>query len=223
MPQAPIVIANQQMPAARTAVNSAYEAIVTRQSGPTAPSVTYPFMEWIDTSTSPATKRVRNSANNAWVVVGTMDTVREGNAPLAAPTLTGIAQCTNTASATANDFQIANMAAVQAAIKTGHGAWQTPSLLNSWTANATVQYRIMSDNNLQIKGAVTNAGTVGTSSQIFILPAGFRPIQTHQPKIRYSGSTLYVLQIQADGQVLHTATGSLTGIFQDFDIVIPLT
>lgn len=222
MPQAPIVIQNTPMPAARTAVNAANEAIITRQSGPTAPSTTYAFMEWIDTSTSPATKRVRNSANNAWVVVGTMDTVREGNAPIAAPTFTGLAQCANTAGATANDFQIANTAHVKLALVQGHGAWQSPSLQNGWTANVTVQYRLNSDGMLQIKGSVVSNGAVGTSSQIFVLPVGFRPIQTHQPKIRYVGTTVYVLQIQADGQVLHTAGASLTNIFQDFDIILPL-
>jgi hypothetical protein len=221
MPQAPTVIQNVQMPAARTAVNAAYEAIITRQSGPTQPSTTYAFMEWVDISTSPATKRVRNSANNAWVVVGTMDTVREGNAPLAAPTFTGLAQCANTAGATANDSQIANTAHVKLALA-NHGAWQSPSLQNGWTASTVIQYRLNSDGMLQIKGSAVNTGTVGTSSQIFVLPVGFRPVQTHQPKIRYFGTTVYVLQIQSDGQVLHTAGGSLTNAFQDFDIIIPL-
>jgi hypothetical protein len=63
MPQAPIVIQN---------------------TPPTQPSTTYGLIKWVDTSTSPATKRVRNNANNAWVAVGTMDS----NAPLAAPTFT---------------------------------------------------------------------------------------------------------------------------------------
>jgi hypothetical protein len=221
MPQSPIVLNNQQMPAARTYLNQLFEAFTTGQSGSAAPSTTYPFMRWIDTSTSPATERVRNSANNAWIVVGTMDTVRLGNAPLAAPTFTGAAQCTNTAGATANDFQIANTAHVKLALA-NHGAWFTPTLGSGWTANATIQYRITSDGMLQIKGAALFSGTVGTSSQIFVLPVGFRPIQTHQPKIRYNGTTVYVLQIQTDGQVLHTAGASLTGIFQDFDIIIPL-
>lgn len=221
MPQAPVVIQNTPMPAARTAVNAAYEAIVTRQSGPTAPSVTYAFQEWINTSTSPATLNVRNSANNAWIVVGTMDTVRLGNAPLAAPALTGAATVSNTAAASANDTQIANTAHVKNAL-TNDGAWFTPTLGSGWTANATIQYRLTSTGMLQIKGAAVFSGTVGTSSQIFVLPVGFRPIQTHQPKIRYNGTTVYVLQIQTDGQVLHTAGASLTGIFQDFDIIIPL-
>lgn len=221
MPQSPIVLNNQQMPSARTFLNQLFEAFTTQQSGPSQPSTTYAYMPWVDTSTSPATRRIRNAANNAWVVEGTMDTTRLGNAPLNAPTFTGAAQCTNTPGATADDFQIANTAHVKLAVR-NHGAWQNPTLVNGWTANAPIQYRITSDNMLQIKGAAVNSGTVGTSSQIFVLPVGFRPIQTHQPKIRYNGTTVYVLQIQADGQVLHTAGGSLTGIFQDFDVIIPL-
>lgn len=222
MPQSPIVLNNQQMPAARTYLNQLFEAFTTSQSGSTAPSTTYPFMRWIDTSTSPATERVRNSANNAWIVVGTMDTVRLGNAPLAAPTFTGAAQCTNTAAATANDFQIANTAHVKLALA-NHSAWLTPTLDAGWSVHATIQYRINSDGMLYIKGTALFNGTVGTTSRIFQLPVGYRPTQTHFSRTQYSGSTLYTLQFLTDGSVNHTATGNLTTVFQSFDLFLPLT
>lgn len=228
MTQASISIANTPMPIARTAVNSAYEAITTRQSGPTQPATTFPFMEWVDTSTSPATQKVRNAANNAWVVVGTMDTVRLGNAPIVAPTFTGVAQCTNTAGAASSDFSIANTAHVKAAL-VNHGAWQTPSLQNGWTAgfagNIPIAYRISSNGFLYIKGQAANNGTVGTSSIIFTLPVGFRPTQLHQSKLKYIGSaaTVMLLQIDTNGNVSHIAGTSLSGIAHDLDFFLPLT
>lgn len=39
----------------------------------TAPTQTYALMEWIDTSTSPATIKRRNSLNTAWVSIGSYD------------------------------------------------------------------------------------------------------------------------------------------------------
>ncbi|MBY3671854.1 hypothetical protein HKH62_04635 [Vibrio cholerae] len=39
----------------------------------TAPAQTYALMEWIDTSTSPATVKRRNSLNTAWVTIGSYE------------------------------------------------------------------------------------------------------------------------------------------------------
>lgn len=50
------------------AVNSGLQAVATDFSGNTAPTTTYPFMKWRDTSVSPSVIKVRNSTNTAWVV-----------------------------------------------------------------------------------------------------------------------------------------------------------
>lgn len=47
--------------------NSVFEAIATNNSGPTAPSETFPGMFWLDTSTTPPTLRQRNQANSNWI------------------------------------------------------------------------------------------------------------------------------------------------------------
>lgn len=51
----------------------------------TAPTETYALMEWIDTSTSPATIKRRNSLNTAWVTIGsyeqTLGTAAGANLP----------------------------------------------------------------------------------------------------------------------------------------------
>jgi hypothetical protein len=76
MTQASIVISNASGAAVRSAVNSALEAITTKQSGSTAPSTTYPFMEWADTAND--LLKQRNAANSAWITKGTLSAAYGG-------------------------------------------------------------------------------------------------------------------------------------------------
>ncbi len=62
-------IANQTGLEFRADLNNALQAIVTDNSGATAPSTTFPGMVWRDTSVSPSVLKKRNDANNAWVTV----------------------------------------------------------------------------------------------------------------------------------------------------------
>lgn len=67
-------IANQSGQAFRADLNNALAAIVSTNSGASAPSTTYAYQYWVDTSTSPATLKQRNSSNNAWISIGLLDT-----------------------------------------------------------------------------------------------------------------------------------------------------
>jgi hypothetical protein len=49
-----------------TFINGALVAIATDFAGASAPTETYAFMNWTDTSTNPATARRRNAANSGW-------------------------------------------------------------------------------------------------------------------------------------------------------------
>jgi hypothetical protein len=55
----------------RSDLNSALGAILSRNSGPTAPSTTVAYMVWVDT-TAGLVKR-RNAANSAWIIESTID------------------------------------------------------------------------------------------------------------------------------------------------------
>jgi hypothetical protein len=55
-----------------TELNTHLAALASKNSGNSAPSVTFPFMNWVDTSVSPAIWKVRNAANNAWIEIGTL-------------------------------------------------------------------------------------------------------------------------------------------------------
>lgn len=80
-------IANQSGQAFRADLNNALAAIVSNNSGASAPSTTYAYQYWVDTSTSPATLKQRNSSNNAWVTIGQLDTANLGLIPAGAASI----------------------------------------------------------------------------------------------------------------------------------------
>jgi len=65
-------IANQSFPATRSDINNALSAAVSNNSSATAPTTTYAYMFWADTSSD--TLKQRNAANNAWIDVLTLST-----------------------------------------------------------------------------------------------------------------------------------------------------
>lgn len=65
-------ISNGGGAAVRADINNALAAIVSQNSGATAPATTFAYQFWTDTSTSPATLRMRDAANAAWIAVGTL-------------------------------------------------------------------------------------------------------------------------------------------------------
>lgn len=92
-------IANQSGANFRSELNTILAAVVSQNSGSTAPSTTYAYQFWIDTGTSPALLKIRNAANSAWVTVGDVTAANLGllsaataastYAPIASPTFTG--------------------------------------------------------------------------------------------------------------------------------------
>ena len=101
MAQHDYIISNQSNAALRADLNNALAAAATNNSGPAAPSTTYPFLLWPDTTEG--LLKIRNAADNAWVVVGMLDTLNLGLATaasvaVAAPVL-GTAQNSTSGSA----------------------------------------------------------------------------------------------------------------------------
>tara|TARA_Y100000296_G_scaffold58661_1_gene67621 strand:+ start:80 stop:691 length:612 start_codon:yes stop_codon:yes gene_type:complete len=56
----------------RSELNLALKALASQSSGASAPSTTYAYQPYIDTSTSPKEVYIRNAANTAWVQWGTL-------------------------------------------------------------------------------------------------------------------------------------------------------
>ena len=64
-------IANGTGAAVRSDLNNALAAIVSQNSGATAPSTTYAYMPWADTTTG--LYKIRNAANNGWITLYELD------------------------------------------------------------------------------------------------------------------------------------------------------
>jgi len=71
MSQHDYVIDNQTFPATRTDINNALAAIVTTNAGAAAPSTTYAYQLWYDTTNDML--KMRNSDNDAWVDLFSFD------------------------------------------------------------------------------------------------------------------------------------------------------
>lgn len=56
----------------RAAINSALSAISGQQNGNTAPTGHLPYQLWVDTGSSPAIIKIRDSADSSWRTVGTI-------------------------------------------------------------------------------------------------------------------------------------------------------
>ncbi len=69
MSQASLAIPNESGANFRADVNAALQALASMMSGATAPSVTYAYQFWIDTSGGSPILKQRNAANNAWIVI----------------------------------------------------------------------------------------------------------------------------------------------------------
>ena len=65
------VIANASGAAVRTDLNNALAAIVSNNSGSSAPSTTYAYQFWADTNAN--VLKISNSANNAWITLRELD------------------------------------------------------------------------------------------------------------------------------------------------------
>lgn len=73
MAQHDYVIDNQTAPNFRADLNNALSAIVSTNSGTSAPTTTYANMMWYDTTNN--LLRMRNEADDAWITLGTLDQV----------------------------------------------------------------------------------------------------------------------------------------------------
>jgi len=81
-------IANASGASVRSDLNAVFDAIKTLNSGGSDPSNTAAFMPYVDTADSNNLK-IRNAANNAFVTIGSVDSVNLGLLPRAGGTMTG--------------------------------------------------------------------------------------------------------------------------------------
>lgn len=76
MTQHAYTLANQSGASFRADVNAVLAAIVSQNSGASAPATTYAYMSWSDTTSG--LLKIRNAANSAWIEVGKLGTAQLG-------------------------------------------------------------------------------------------------------------------------------------------------
>jgi len=81
MAQHDYIIDNQSAANFRADINTALAAIVSNNSGNTAPSTTYAHQIWADTTAG--LLKMRNAANSAWLTIGTLGATNLGLVPAA--------------------------------------------------------------------------------------------------------------------------------------------
>jgi hypothetical protein len=96
MSQHDYVLSNDTGANVRADINLALLAIVSQNSGATAPATTYAFMPWADTSGGTPILKYRNAANSAWITIGDLSLTNLGLLPLTGGTLSAALSSSNT-------------------------------------------------------------------------------------------------------------------------------
>lgn len=215
------VIDNQVNPSFRSDLNTVLQAVLTENSGSTAPPNPVAHMPWMDTSTVPATFRRRNAANTSWYTAGVADTANMGFVSAANPTFTGTV-IIPTAAAGTNSTIAASTAYVRNEI-TNHGAWTTLPLTSGWAQNSTfsIGYRVTRDNRIEFRGVVVKANPLAAEI-VFSTPVGAR-VATPQQKfgVGYNNSSALLI-INTDGFVTLNWTPVSGNLFLDLNWSLPL-
>jgi microcystin-dependent protein len=73
MAQSDQVVQNATFPSVRADINDNLAALYSQSSGNSAPTVTVAFQPWVDTSSNPPVKKIRNGSNSAWITEGIID------------------------------------------------------------------------------------------------------------------------------------------------------
>jgi hypothetical protein len=157
MAQGDLNVANQSGAAFRADLNNQLAALGTLQSGASAPSTTFAYQWWADTTTG--LLKIRNAANNAWITVGTLASTNLGLVPssqTATTSAAGIVQLTDSTSSTST-----TTAATPNAVKTAFDL-ATAALPKAELLAGTRNRVINGDMRINQRGATSISAVLGT-------------------------------------------------------------
>lgn len=122
-------LANQSGANFRAELNTILAAVVSQNSGSSAPTTTYAYQLWIDTSESPnPLLKLRNGANSAWITIGDVTVANLGLAALSGATFTGNVTLNAQSDLRFADSDSSNWVALQApATVSTNVTWTLPS------------------------------------------------------------------------------------------------
>lgn len=203
-------IANQTAPSLRTDLNNALSAIVSQNSGTTAPSTTYANMLWYDTTND--ILKMRNEANTGWIELLTLD---QGS-NLASPS--NIASQAEAEAGTNNTKMMTPLRTVQAVANALPGTIYTD--LTALSVSASDLYTLST-------GLPLVTGTISTTSAAFVTAATYT-VDKFTGSIRFKASHKISsefftseLRVLLNGTVQQTwSTNSLTPVERSRDITV---
>lgn len=173
------VIDNQTAANLRADLNNALQAIVTQNSGSSAPTTTFSNMLWYDTGNNQIKKR--DEADSAWITLGTIDEATGKFTPNAAITTSEIAAATlvtstDTIASNDNDTTIPTSAAVKDFVEAN--AVTTSNVLAAMAGATTddVGSYIIAWNTTGTSVAV--GGTISGSNLRYVNARGSNPFET---------------------------------------------
>lgn len=156
-----MVTDNQNGAAFRADLNNALQALVSNGSGATAPSTTYAYMFWADTSAG--LLKQRNAANTAWSSIGIIGQDNLGLLPKAGGAMTGIHQLDESSS-------IASASTVDLGSATGNSVSVTHSsgtiAISSFGGATSLQAGTVMDIKFSISGGTLTLTHNATSLDI---------------------------------------------------------
>jgi hypothetical protein len=196
-PQADYVVANGTGAAVRSDINGQLAAIVSNNSGATAPSTTYAYQWWADTTTG--LLKLRNAANNAWITIGQLATTNLGLIPAGSGSIVN-ADVNATAAIVASklSFTQAGTGAVARTVDS-----KLKDLISVKDFGATGDGT--TDDTAAIQAAINAATANATAKEVFFPSVGTSafykttaPLVATKP-IRLRGDSLYGVTILATG------------------------
>ena len=207
-PQADYVVSNGTGAAVRSDINGQLAAIVSQNSGATEPATMYAYQWWADTTTG--LLKIRNSANSAWVTVGTLASVNLGLAALASPTFTGTVTAPTFTASTAVNIPLGS-AGSPTLFFTGDsntGLFSPGADAIALATAGSERFRIAASGQIGLGGA--NYGTSGqalTSNGSGSAPTWQTPVSTSD-KISEGNTEAEVVDTGSDGHFKVTTEGS---------------
>lgn len=215
-------IANQTGLEFRVDVNNALQAIVTDNSGATAPSTTFPGMVWRDTSSSPSVLKKRTDADDGWVTVLTAAGEAIAGAASAGDQRTslglGTASTLNVGTAANNIVQLdgtAKLPAVDGSNLTGivptypTQTGNAGKFLSTNGTSASWQFPIFLGTPV--------ASTSGTSIDFTGIPSTARKITVEFNGFSTNGSSIPIIRLGTSGGI---ETSSYTGAASNITTVV---
>ena len=128
-------------------LTDAFDTVATLNSGSAAPSETYPFMWWADTTTGML--KIRNAADTGWVTVGTLASTNLGLIPSTAIGSTVQAYNANTAvTNAAQSFTAAQRGSTSALTSSGGTISSDFAVRNNFTHTFTENTTLANPSNL---------------------------------------------------------------------------